>query len=172
MTARTNYSSTSVARASQFPPVSSLSRQAAGQWRVLPVSLVAVGGVALVVAALGWYAVWATPAPARITPAAYERIAAGMSRDEVQSAIGLPAGDYRNAAHQPGGRAYTEWSEEAGQEDLGDAETPGRLTWEGNAYSITVGFDEAGFVQWKTLWKHVPPTPRGPVEKVLAWLGR
>jgi hypothetical protein len=131
--------------------------------------LVALAGTALTLAAFGWYAVWAVPPP-RITHPAYERVKGGMNREEVQAAIGLPAGDYRDAAHKPGGRWYTEWSEEAGQEEFGDEGTSGRIAWEGNAYSIEVGFNGAGVVIWKTLWKHVPPTPRGPVERVLAWL--
>jgi hypothetical protein len=136
----------------------------------LPVSLAAAGFVLLLLLAFGWYAIWALPSPAKITPAEYARVKKGMSREEVQAAVGLPAGDYRDAAHKPGGRRYTEWSEEAGEEEFGDGDTAGRLTWEGNAYSIVAGIDEAGAVSWKTLWRHVAPTPRGPVERVLAWL--
>jgi hypothetical protein len=134
-------------------------------------SLAAVGAVALALLAFSWYVVWAAPPPDRITPDAYERVKEGMSRDEAQAAVGLPAGDYRDGAHRPGGRWDTEWSEEAGDEDYG-GDTVGRLAWEGNVYSVVVGLDEAGAVRWKTLWRHVPPTPRGPVEKALAWLGR
>lgn len=135
-------------------------------------SLAAVGTVVLLLLAFGWYAVWAAPSPVKITPEAYERVKEGMGREEVQAAIGFPAADYRDDAHKPGGRRYTEWSEEAGEEEFGAGDTAGRLAWEGNAYSIVTGFDEAGVVRWKTLWRHVPPAPRGPVEKVLAWLGR
>ena len=94
-----------------------------------------------------------------------------MGREAVQAAIGLPPGDYRDGDHRPGGRSYTEWSEEAGQVDFVDTETAGRLHWEGDTYSIVAGFDEAGVVTWKTLWRHVPPTPRGPVERLRARLG-
>jgi hypothetical protein len=130
----------------------------------------AAGIVLLLLPAIGCYAVWAIPSPPRITPAEYAWVKGGMNREEVQAAIGLPAGDYRNAAHKPGGRWYTEWSEEAGEEEFGTRGTAGRLQWQGNTYSIEAGFDEAGLLTWKTLWRHVPPTPRGPVERVLAWL--
>ncbi|HEX5271634.1 MAG TPA: hypothetical protein VFW33_14150 [Gemmataceae bacterium] len=151
---------------------SAVTARATGRLRgALPVSLAASGAAVLFLAAFGWYAVWAAPSRARVTPAAYERIQAGMSREEVEAAVGVPAADYRHAAHRPGGRRYTEWSEEAGDEVFG-GETANRLTWEGNKYSIAVGFDEAGAVTWKTLWKHVPPTPHTPAEKVLDWIGR
>jgi hypothetical protein len=55
--------------------------------------------------------------------------------------------------------------------DFVDTETAGRLHWEGDTYSIVAGFDETGVVTWKTLWRHVPPTPRGPVERLRARLG-
>jgi hypothetical protein len=74
-----------------------------------------------------------------------------------QAALGLPAGDYRDDAHKPGGRSHTEWSEQAGEAEFGSGETAGRLAWEGNEYSIVVGFDQAGVVRWKNLWKHIPP---------------
>ena len=137
---------------------------AARQWGVLAMSLAALGAVALLLLAFGWYAAWAAAPAPDITPAAYERVRAGMAREEVQTAIGLPAGDYRDDAHKPGVRRLTEWSEQEAEEELGTGDTAGRLAWEGNAYSIVVGFDEAGVVRWKTLWKHVPPTPRGPLE--------
>jgi hypothetical protein len=147
-------------------------RTTAGTWAAVPVSLAAAGAVALSLLGLGWYLVLTAPSHVKITPAAYERVAEGMGGEEVRAAIGLPAGDYRDGAHKPGGRWFTEWSEEAAQQEFGDGDTADRLAWEGNAYSIVVGFDEAGGVQWKTLWKHVPPTPHGPVERVLAWLDR
>jgi hypothetical protein len=143
-------------------------RVAAGRWGALAATLAALGAVILLLLAFGWYAV--KTAPAELTPETYERVTEGMGREEVQAAIGFPAGDYRDGAHKPGGRRYTEWSEEAGEEEFGAGDTAGRLSWQGNAYSITAGFDEAGLVRWKTLWKHVPPTPRGPVERALAWL--
>jgi hypothetical protein len=142
---------------------------AAGRWGALPITLAAVGSVYLLLLTFGGYALWAASSPARITPEAYERVTEGMSRDDVQAALCLPPGDFRNDAHKPGGRWYTEWSEQADEKEFGDGDTAGRLSWEGNAFSIVVGFDEAGVVTWKTLWKHVPPTPRDPVEKVLTW---
>jgi hypothetical protein len=145
-------------------------RLGAGRWAELPALLAAVAGVVLFLLIFGWQVLRAAPGPVPITPEGYERVKQGMGREEVEAAVGLPPGDYRDGDHQPGGRWYTEWSEEAGNEEFNDGDTAGRLTWEGNAYSVVVGFDDAGAVQWKTLWKHVPPTPRGPVEKALAWL--
>jgi hypothetical protein len=141
---------------------------AVGPWGVV---LTAGGAVALSLVVVSWYVAWAAPPRVRITPEAYERVKEGMSQEEARAAMGLPAGEYRDGSHRPGGRWYTEWSEEAGDEDYG-GDTVVRLAWEGNAYSVVVGLDEVGAVRWKTLWKHVPPVPRGPVEKVLAWLGR
>lgn len=135
-----------------------------------PASLAIFGAVALLLLGFGGYGVWVVRSAPDVGPAAYERVRAGMGREEVQAALGLPAGDYRDDAHKPGGRRYTELSEQEAEEELGTGDAAGRLAWEGNAYSIVVGFDEAGLVRWKTLWRHVPPTPRGPVEKALAWL--
>jgi hypothetical protein len=142
------------------------------RWGAPLAAVAAVAIAAWLLLALGWYAVRTGPRPAQVTPEAYGRVQEGMSRAEVQAAIGLPAGDYRDRAHQPGGRRYTEWSEEAVEEEFVTGETAGRLEWEGNGYSIAAGFDEAGVVQWKTLWKHVPPTPHGPLEQLLDWLDR
>jgi hypothetical protein len=133
----------------------------AGRAGVL-VSLVSAGVVGLALA-FGQFAVSADASPAWITPRAYEGVKEGMTRQDVQEAIGLPAGDYRDDAHKPGGRSYTEWSEQAAEAEFGSGDTAGRQAWEGNAYSIVVGFDDAGAVSWKTLWRHVPPTP--PREK-------
>jgi hypothetical protein len=130
-----------------------------------------LGVAGMLLLAWEWPALRTAARSARIGPAAYARVTDGMSRDEVQSAIGLPPGDYRDPAHAPGGRCSTEWSEEAGQVDFVAGDTAGRLHWEGNAYGITAGFDEAGRVTWKTLWRHVPPTPRGPLGRLRAQLG-
>jgi hypothetical protein len=134
-----------------------------------PALLVAIGAVALLVA-VAWYAL-ETARVVTIGPAAYARIGTGMSQQEVGDAIGLPPGDYRTRAHRPGGSRYTEWSEEAAEDELGAAATDSQLRWECDQYSISVGFDEAGVVTWKTLWRHVPPAPRGPGEQVRTWLG-
>jgi hypothetical protein len=88
-----------------------------------------------------------------------------MHRSEVQAAVGLPAGDYRDRAHRPGGRSFTEWAEEADGKEFGGA-TAEQLRWEGNEYDISAGFDEEGRLTWKTLWRHVPPAPRGPVDQL------
>jgi len=132
--------------------------------------LAAVGTAVPLLLGLGWLATRAMPAGAEIGPAAYASVKEGMHREEVESAIGLPPGDYRDREHKPGGRSYTEWSEEAGNEEFVAGATAGRVQWEGNAYSITTGFDESGVVAWKTLWKHVPPTPRDPLGRLRAWL--
>ena len=134
-----------------------------------PALLAAIGAVALLVA-VAWYAL-ATARVVTIGPAAYARIGTGMRQQEVGGAIGLPPGDYRDRAHRPGGSRYTEWSEEVADDELGAADAVSQLRWEGNQYGISVGFDEAGVVTWKTLWRHVPPAPRGPGEQVRAWLG-
>jgi hypothetical protein len=133
-----------------------LSATAAGR-RGIPLASLASAGVVVVVLALGQITAGAGPSPAKLTPQAYERVKEGMGREEVQAALRLPAGDYRDAAHKPGGRSHTDWSEQAAEEEFGSGETAGRLAWEGNEYSIVVGFDQAGVVRWKTLWKHVPP---------------
>jgi hypothetical protein len=142
-----------------------------GRWGALLASLVVAGAVVVLLLSLGWL----TPRPAspsaKISPDAYERVTSGMRREEVQAAVGLPPGDYRDGEHRPGGHSYTEWSEEAGSEEFGAGKTAGRLEWEGNGYSIVAGFDEAGRVTWKTLWQHVPPTPRTPFDHVRARLG-
>jgi hypothetical protein len=135
-------------------------------------SLAAVVAVVLLLLAFVWYAVGTAASSARISPEAYARVQEGMRRDEVRAAVGLPPGDYRDAAHEPGGPLYTEWSEEVADEEFGAGATADRLQWEGNAYSVVAGFDEAGVVTWKTLWRHVPPTPRGPLGQFRAWLGR
>jgi hypothetical protein len=138
---------------------------------VAALTVLAVGGaVVVLVLAFGWYG--ARPASsARIRPEAYARIKEGMRLEEMQAAIGLPPGDYRDRAHSPGGRSYTEWSEKAGAEEYGAGESAGWHQWEGNAYSISVGFDETGGATWKTLWEHVPPTPRSPLDHLRARLG-
>jgi len=110
------------------------------------------------------------PPPGRIGPEAYGRVMEGMDRAQVEKAIGLPPGDYRDRAHKPGGRAFTEWSEEAAGEEFGGA-AEDRLQWQGNDFSISAGFDEAGRVTWKTLWHHVPPPPRGPADELQRRLG-
>jgi hypothetical protein len=135
-----------------------LSAAAAGRRGILLASLTPVG-IAVLVLTLGQFAAGAGPSRAKITAQAYERVKDGMGREEVQAALGLPAGDYRDDAHKPGGRSHTDWSEQAAEEEFGSGETGGRLTWEGNEYSIVVGFDRAGVVRWKTLWKHVPRDP-------------
>jgi hypothetical protein len=132
-------------------------------------SLTAAGPVVLLLLAIGWAVVRSAPS-SKISPDVYARVKEGMRREEVQAALVLPPGDYRDGAHKPGGRSYTEWWEEAGGEEFGARETAGRLRWEGNRYSIEVGFDETGVVTWKELWRHVPPTPHGALEELLAWL--
>jgi hypothetical protein len=139
------------------------------QWGV---ALAIVSIVVLFLLAFGWLDLRTTAPSARINPQAYARVEQGMHREEVQAAIGLPPGEYRDDAHQPGGRRYTEWSEEAAEQEFSARDTADRLQWEGNTYSIVAGFDEAGVVAWKTLWRHVPPTPRGPVEQLRAFLDR
>src|SRR5947209_2454499 len=76
-------------------------------------SLAVVCTLVLLPLASGWYALWTAAPSAKIDPEAYARVAKGMGRKEIESAIGLPPGDYRDRAHEPGGRSYTEWSEEA-----------------------------------------------------------
>ena len=110
------------------------------------------------------------PPRGRIDAAAYGRVRQGMDRAEVQTAVGLPPGDYRDRAHRPGGRAFTEWSEEAASEEF-DGVAADRLQWEGNQYSISAGFDDTGRLAWKTLWRHVPPASRGPVDELHRRLG-
>jgi hypothetical protein len=94
-----------------------------------------------------------------------------MGREEVVAAVGLPPGDYRDRAHRPGRGRPTVWSEEAAEDELGAGATTDRLHWDGNEYGIVAGFDEGGVVVWKTLWRHVPPAPGGPLTQVRAWLG-
>jgi hypothetical protein len=130
--------------------------------------LVAAAGAALLLVAAGWYLLQSVPASDRINPEAYGRVGAGMTRQEVEAAVGLPPGDYRGRAHRPGGAAYAEWSEEAAGEEFSAEATAGRLHWEGEEYSIVAGFDEGGAVAWKTLWRHVPPPPRGPLDELRA----
>jgi hypothetical protein len=142
-----------------------------GRWGALLASFVAAGAVVVLLLSLGWLTPRAASPSTRISPEAYERVASGMRREEVQAVIGLPPGDYRDGEHSPGGHSYTEWSEEAGAEEFGAGATAGRLQWEGNGHSIVAGFNEAGVVTWKTLWKHVPPTPRTPFDRVRAHLG-
>jgi hypothetical protein len=141
------------------------------RWGAVLMSLLGLGTIVLLLLAFGWHAMQPAPPSAKIGPKAYVRVQEGMAREEVQSAIGLPPGDYRDSAHKPGGRLHTEWSEEAAGEEFGARDSASRLQWEGNTYSIVAGFDEAGLVTWKTLWRHVPPTPHGPREQLRAWLG-
>jgi hypothetical protein len=110
------------------------------------------------------------PPRGRIDADAYGRVRQGMDRAQVQTAVGLPPGDYRDRAHRPGGRAFTEWSEEAAAEEF-DGVAADRLQWEGNEYSISAGFDDAGRLTWKTLWRHGSPPSRGPVDELHRRLG-
>jgi hypothetical protein len=106
----------------------------------------------------------------RIGPESYERVHDGMQQTEVMAALGLPPGDYRDRSHRPGGHAFTDWSEEAATVEFGGTAVD-RLHWEGNEYSIATGFDEAGRLAWKTLWRHETSTPRTPMDKLARRLG-
>ncbi len=106
----------------------------------------------------------------KVAPEGYERMQTGMRYTEASAAVGLPPGDYRDRAHRPGGRSFTAWSEEAATAESGGPSVD-RLRWEGNEYSIAAGFDDAGTLTWKTLWRHVPPTPRGPADTLRRRLG-
>jgi hypothetical protein len=186
MDTRVTFTSPSAALADRRPTTDLLSHAAGARgslptlrqgvpprpWGTGLASLAAAGTVVLLLLTLSWITHPSKPASARIDPGAYALVSEGMRREEVQAAIGLAPGDYRDGAHRPGGRSHTDWSEEAATEEFGARDTAVRLQWEGNAYSIVAGFDESGVVTWKTLWKHEAPTAHGPYEQLRAWLDR
>lgn len=157
-------------RTAAAPAPSPVLARGARNWVAVLVRFGSAAVVALVLSALVISVLESLPPRGRIGPEAYGRVREGMDRAEVETAVGLPPGDYRDRAHRPGGRAFTEWSEEAAGEEFGGS-AEDRLQWEGNEYSISAGFDESGRVTWKTLWRHVPPAPRGPVDEVQRRLG-
>jgi hypothetical protein len=150
---------------------STRSAPAALRWsRKAAVILILAATLAVALSAGGAFVLRGASARGRIGPQAYEQLREGMHRTEVEAAVGLPPGDHRDRAHRPGGRLFTEWAEEEAAVEFGGAAAD-RLHWQGNDYSIAAGFDEAGTVRWKTLWRHVPPTPRDPADAVRRRLG-
>ena len=73
------------------------------RWGAVLMLLLGLGTIVLLLLAFGWHAMQPAPPSAKIGPKAYVPVQEGMAREEVQSAIGLPPGDYRDSAHKPGG---------------------------------------------------------------------
>jgi hypothetical protein len=113
--------------------------------------------------------------------AQFERITEGMTLDEVEAAVGAPAGEYRWQAllsRAPvDGAARTEL-EEAGvsvheivQAEQAPAATVTHRMWWGDTYTICVAFDGNGKVIGHSLWA----TDRGAdgtLTWLRSWLGR
>ena len=103
----------------------------------------------LVFAALG-VAAGLLATPRAISPASYGSIRAGMSKEEVESVIGLPAGDYYIRPRSGDWRApYWGLRGQGGEKvDLWSWTTKVRdkdvsvQTWRGNHYILHVAFDE------------------------------
>jgi hypothetical protein len=122
-----------------------------------------------------------------ISPAGYERVRLGMTAVEVETALGLPAGDYYTRHPRLGinsGPFVTVLSESGipsdDLPDYGSGRTrDGRRevalrVWCGNTYCIWVAFDEGGVAVGRYL--HQVKHPRDPLPAVLlddfrVWLG-
>jgi hypothetical protein len=90
-----------------------------------------------------------------INPWAYQRIKAGMTREEVEAVFGLPVGDYRSperrAAAQTHRRILDSWGDagvhaypDSPMPQPGEAEDIGE--WLGNEFVVQVGFGADGGV--------------------------
>jgi len=108
--------------------------------------LVVVGAVILTVTG---YCLLKPSAP--INPRAYARIKAGMTREEVEAVLGLPAGDYRDAQHVASETfpsvTLSGWGD-FGQYCYPDGCIPDMpvavpVLWLGSDYKIQVGFGDA-----------------------------
>ena len=114
--------------------------------------------------------------PRAIGPASYRAIRAGMSKEQVEAVIGVPAGDYY-VRHSPDWRApYSTLLEHRGEKvdnlwtrtkRIGDR-TVAVEQWRGNHFIIHVAFDEAhSAVAWSI---HEILTTSEPIsEQVRTW---
>ncbi len=125
------------------------------RWKLI---LLAAACLVLLCAAL-WLLLRPPPPSSKITPAAAERVAPGMTEDEVVAAIGLPPGDYRSDPAGP--RHFVEFLPKPGVRVL---------EWEADACNIQVKVDEpTGRVASKIVGQPMPPPSAW--SRLRGWLG-
>jgi hypothetical protein len=123
--------------------------------------------------------------PRGICPAKYRQIRAGMTRQQVEAAIGLPSGDYFRGPQGVGGTSSGVYGLELAHEGLPRSAIPQTwyrhpdlkpnaaivLSWWGNRYVIDVAFDESGAVVAWTLSEVVVVRATTLGERIQMWLG-
>jgi hypothetical protein len=120
--------------------------------------LLAVLGCALL-GVPAWLALRPVPPSARITAEAAEGIEPGMTAEEAEAVIGLPAGDY--GSDPAGPRHFAEFLPREGVRVL---------EWEADGCNIQVRMDEeSGRVLSKVVGE--PITPPSPWRRLRDWLG-
>lgn len=115
--------------------------------------LLCLGLLAVLVGVAGW---WLRPTDP-IGPRAFERIQLGMTEEEVEAVIGLPAGKHTERRGV--------WSKEVGMKgwEFVDPRIMGLIPsykwWDGTDYQIIVGFDLEGQVIGVYLYVVTTPEP-------------
>ncbi len=104
----------------------------------------------------------------RITPEAYERLRVGMTREEVQAAIGLPPGDYRR--NRGAAKVYTALDGNIPQ-DIGKSSGLAFVDWWGDENMIGVWVDAQGKVAGTAISKPIPQREAGIWESFRRWIG-
>src|SRR5262249_30783312 len=79
--------------------------------------------------------------PQRVTNESFERIKMDMTRAEVESILGGPAGDYTTGPTRATGRSHNPGT-------LGPSRGIGLSEWRGDSAVIWIGFDSSDTVDW------------------------
>jgi hypothetical protein len=121
---------------------------------------------------LAGYATLRLTAPQhQITADNIEAIKKGMTEDEVEAILGVPAGDYSSG--QFGGHFFE--NEKNPDSDvvtgLELVKKRGGKIWAGNETSVWIHFDDSGRVTEKWCHFHAIPTSESFLDKLRRWLG-
>ncbi|MCI0742907.1 MAG: outer membrane protein assembly factor BamE [Gemmataceae bacterium] len=105
----------------------------------------------------GYGVLWLTAGPRhRINKESFERIQEGMTEEEVESIIGVPAGDYTT------GPVVVRLM-------LISFMSPQCKSWKSNVGQIVVDFDSRGLITWKR-YMDVTPVEESLWDKLRRWL--
>jgi hypothetical protein len=138
-----------------------LRHQEGAQGKTLKAKLL-LGFAAVLVLAAGWLCfIWPTPHNHNINAEGFEQLSLGMTEKEVETVLGVPAGDYGFGDWKITGR---------GARNLSFFSDGEEKDWIANLFTITICFDAQGRVRGMARCE-TSSAYDSPLETVSQWMG-